>query len=185
NVTATFTFDKVAGGVNVTVNIASGLTEALAINKTAGFEYHVHVSPVGPGNNCTSTGAHLDPLKIGVAKPCDKTNFALCQEGDLAGKHGNLIPDSSSQVGALSLIQYTDAQLTFTGDGAITGRSIVIHNNGTRIACADLVVDGYVAPAPTPLGTGSSTSTTKPNSAAKLVGSTQYYPHTKHDSNAL
>ncbi|KAG0304396.1 hypothetical protein BGZ98_005580 [Dissophora globulifera] len=162
NITATFTFDKVTNGVNITVNVASGLTEAFLVNKALGFDYHVHVYPVGPNNNCTATGAHLDPLKVGVAKPCDPLNLISCQEGDLSGKHGNLLPDISSDVGAIPLMQYIDTQLTFTGDGAITGRSVVIHNNGTRVACANLAVDGYVAPA-TATATATGAATTDPH----------------------
>lgn len=37
-------------------------------------------------------------------------------------------------------LRYIDRQLKFTGDATtILGRSIVIHNNGTRIACANIL----------------------------------------------
>ncbi|KAG0368705.1 hypothetical protein BC939DRAFT_439549 [Gamsiella multidivaricata] len=177
---ATFTFDKVAEGMNITVSVAKGLTTGLLIQTTppqTGFEYHIHDFPVGPNNNCTATGAHLDPAKVGVAKPCDPTDLNTCQTGDLAGKHGPLVPVNNA-TGEIPTINYIDSQLNFTGDGAMVGRSIVIHNNGTRIGCANLVVDGYTVPTTTSsAGAGAGTSTSsptassKPNSAAKLVGS--------------
>ncbi|KAF8933228.1 superoxide dismutase [Dissophora ornata] len=175
NINATFTFDKVATGMNVTVAVTSGLTTTLQI-VPAGFEYHVHVYPVGAGNNCTATGGHLDPAALGtVSYKCDPSNVTTCQAGDLSGKHGNLVAENDNP-GNLPTIQYVDTQLSYTGTGAMVGRSVVIHNNGTRIACADLVVDGYVATnssTSTTSAAGSSATTTvaKPNSAAKLAGS--------------
>ncbi|KAF9122570.1 hypothetical protein BG015_005510, partial [Linnemannia schmuckeri] len=59
-----------------------------------------------------------------------------CQEGDLSGKHGNL---EVTPKGDLQL-KYIDRQLKFTGDATtIIGRSLVIHNNGIRIACANIL----------------------------------------------
>ncbi|KAF9193188.1 hypothetical protein BGZ50_007728 [Haplosporangium sp. Z 11] len=172
NIEATFTFDKVAGGMNISVAVAKGLTSAIQVLPT-GFDYHVHVHPVGPNNNCTATGAHLDPAKVGVAKPCDPTNLTTCQTGDLAGKYGNLMGTAD---GSIPKTTYLDTQLTFTGEGeeAMVGRSIVIHNNGTRIACANIVVDGYNASTPTDGGKtdgGKTEPKTGENSAAKLAGS--------------
>ncbi|KAG0211196.1 hypothetical protein BGX28_008376 [Mortierella sp. GBA30] len=175
NIDATFTFDKVATGMNITVTVNAGLTSTIQ-KLPVGFEYHIHVNPVGPNNDCMATGLHLDPAKVGVSKPCDPANLTSCQTGDLSGKYGNLIGSDS---GAIPTKQYIDTQLTFTGVGenAMVGRSVVIHNNVTRIACANLVVDGYVAPTPsagangttTPSGTGSPSTST--NGAAKLIGS--------------
>ncbi|KAF9985150.1 hypothetical protein BGZ75_003325 [Mortierella antarctica] len=165
---AVFTFDKVAGGMNITVTVNSGLNSTAQI-LPVGFEYHVHVNPVGAGNNCMATGLHLDPAKVGVTKPCDPKNLTSCQTGDLSGKYGNLL---ATETGAIPTKSYLDTQLTFTGEGenAMVGRSVVIHNNVTRVACANLVVDGYTAPAPS--GTGAPQASNKPTSgAAKLVGS--------------
>ncbi|KAF9209914.1 hypothetical protein BGZ49_009840 [Haplosporangium sp. Z 27] len=174
NIDATFTFDAVQGGVNVTVNVASGLTTGFEVNQTAGFEYHIHVLPVGPNNNCTSTGGHLDPLNVGMTTPCDPKNLTSCQEGDLSGKHGNLMAVNNS-TGAIPAFSYVDSQLAFDGPTAasIIGRSVVIHNNGTRVGCANLIVDGY-STANSTNGTSGTTSApaSKPTSGAtKLIGS--------------
>ncbi|KAF9121047.1 hypothetical protein BGW39_010901 [Mortierella sp. 14UC] len=170
DIEATFTFDKVEGGMNITVTGVKGLSFASQVNKTAGYEYHVHVKPVGPGGNCTATGGHLDPANVGPA-PCNPANLTSCQTGDLSGKHGNL---NGTETGAIPTFFYLDTQLSFTtpANGPMVGRSVVIHNNGTRVACGDLIVDGYVAPPAT-----TNDTTTNPsggnsqNGAAKLVGS--------------
>jgi hypothetical protein len=45
--------------------------------------------------------------------------------------------------GVLSSISYVDKQISFSGpETTIVGRSIVIHNNGTRVVCANLNVGG-------------------------------------------
>lgn len=53
-------------------------------------EYHVHDQPVPADGNCTGTKAHLDPYLRGQLIPCDKSDPASCQVGDLSGKHGNI-----------------------------------------------------------------------------------------------
>ncbi|KAG9064289.1 hypothetical protein KI688_003477 [Linnemannia hyalina] len=126
------------GGASVVIDIESGLTPELEIQRGVGLEYHIHVKQVGPNNNCEATGGHLDPdpAKPGVV-PCDPYASDTCQMGDLSvGKHGNL---EVTPKGDLQL-KYIDRQLKFTGDATtIVGRSLVIHNNGTRIACANIL----------------------------------------------
>ena len=147
-----FVFTTDPKGINVTIS-GTGLTIANRILAT-GYDYHVHVKPVTDGN-CTSTGGHLDPANVGVAKPCDPNNLTTCQTGDLAGKHGNFM---GTEDGVVPFTTYIDTQLSFSGDAnnTLVGRSVVIHNNGTRIACADII-------------TADATTTT--SGAAKLVGS--------------
>jgi hypothetical protein len=50
--------------------------------------YHIHVAPVPDDGNCTSTLLHLDPYIRGDATPCDSSQPATCQVGDLSGKYG-------------------------------------------------------------------------------------------------
>lgn len=58
---------------------------------------------------------------------------------DYLGKHGNLKP-SAVPLGAIT---YVDKQLRWEGAATtIVGRSVVAHNNGTRIACANLLPVG-------------------------------------------
>ncbi|KAI7817771.1 hypothetical protein BC939DRAFT_480908 [Gamsiella multidivaricata] len=126
-------------GATVRIHIQSGLTKQFAVLPTVGFEYHIHLEPVGPGGDCAATLGHLDPANVGEGK-CDPAVPEKCQEGDLSGKHGNLLPTKS---GAISTIKYVDHQLAFKGaKTTIAGRSIVIHNNGTRIACANILPVG-------------------------------------------
>ncbi|KAF9896492.1 hypothetical protein BX616_007335 [Lobosporangium transversale] len=175
NIDAIFTFEKVAEGTNVTVDVKSGLTQGLQI-LPAGFEYHIHVKPVGANGDCMATGGHLNPGNAGKY-PCDKTsaNFTACEIGDLSGKHGNLVA-ANNDTGAIPPLSYVDSQLSFSGptESALLGRSVVIHNNGTRIACANLVVEGYTAPeanSTSPTTVGSTPLPTKDSSAVKLVAS--------------
>ncbi|KAF9087270.1 hypothetical protein BGX23_008260 [Mortierella sp. AD031] len=170
-VEAKFTFDKVEGGMNITVSVLKGLTYEALINKTHGYEYHVHVKPVGANGDCMAIGGHLDPASVGPDH-CQPKNLTTCQTGDLSGKYGTL---NGTETGAIPLIHYLDTQLSFTTPegGAMVGRSVVIHNNGTRIACGDLIVDGYTAgnsTKPNGTSTGTTPSTDK-NGAAKLAGS--------------
>ncbi|KAG0296675.1 hypothetical protein BGZ96_008845 [Linnemannia gamsii] len=140
-ISGTFTFSPLpdtqgSGGANVVIDIERGLTPELEIQHMIGFEYHIHVKQVGANNNCEATGGHLDPdpLKPGVV-PCDSSSPDKCQAGDLSGKHGNLEATLTGK-----RLRYIDRQLKFTGDATtILGRSIVIHNNGARIACANIL----------------------------------------------
>lgn len=72
-------------GAKVRIEVDEGLSKSFAISPTKGFEYHVHVSKVGPGNNCMATGGHLDPTNVGAIK-CNPATPAKCQEGDLSGR---------------------------------------------------------------------------------------------------
>ncbi|RAO65579.1 uncharacterized protein BHQ10_001591 [Talaromyces amestolkiae] len=86
------------------------------------FPYHVHLYPVPTSGDCYATGDHLDPYSRGELPPCDPSDPATCQVGDLSGKHG-------SASGNDFFAEYTDRYLStdpisnaFFGD-----RSIVIH----------------------------------------------------------
>ncbi|KAF9197910.1 hypothetical protein BGZ59_005036, partial [Podila verticillata] len=99
-------------GANVSIEVQEGLSKSFALSLTKGFEYHVHVSPVGPNNNCTATGGHLDPANVGTTK-CISATPTKCQEGDLSGKHGEL---KATDGGAIPKVEYVDQQLRFDGE---------------------------------------------------------------------
>ncbi|KAF9912389.1 hypothetical protein EC991_011081 [Linnemannia zychae] len=123
------------GGAQVWIEVKSGLTKKFAVSPTGGFEYHIHVNQVGPGNDCMATGGHLDPTNVGAAK-CLAVKPDKCQEGDLSGKHGEL---KATDSGAIPPISYNDKYIHFSGEAAtIAKRSVVIHNNGTRVACGNI-----------------------------------------------
>ncbi|KAK3835283.1 MAG: superoxide dismutase [Linnemannia elongata] len=161
------------GGANVVIAIESGLTRELEIQRGVGFEYHIHVKQVGANNNCEATGGHLDPdpAKPGVV-PCDPSAPDKCQVGDLSGKHGNL---EVTPKGDLQL-RYIDAQLKFTGDATtILGRSLVIHNNGARIACANILPASQTTsanglPMPLPSASQQDSSTNSSRGASGSAG---------------
>ncbi|KAF9315567.1 hypothetical protein BG003_002880 [Podila horticola] len=136
-VQAYFKFTPLGPGIpGAQVEIA-GAIKVQAVKPT-GFEYHIHEKPVGPNNDCMATGGHLDPAKFGDGH-CNPATPDMCQEGDLSGKHGNLEPS----VVPLSAIKYVDKYLLWEGIATtIVGRSVVVHNNGTRIACGDLLPVG-------------------------------------------
>ncbi|KAF9357862.1 hypothetical protein BGX26_002958 [Mortierella sp. AD094] len=137
---ASFVFKPTSGaGAQVTIDVQKGLSKSFAVSPTGGFEYHIHVKPVGANNDCMATGGHLDPANVGAAK-CNPAKADKCQEGDLSGKHGELKATESGQILTFS---YVDHQLQFSGDATtIAGRSVVIHNNGTRVACGDILPVG-------------------------------------------
>ncbi|KAG0225885.1 superoxide dismutase [Mortierella sp. GBAus27b] len=139
DIQANFVFAPVsAGGVGaqVLVDVQKGLSKSFAVAPSGGFEYHIHVKPVGPNNDCMATGGHLDPANVGATAVCNPAKSEKCQEGDLSGKHGNL---NATESGAIPIVSYVDHHLQFSGDtSTIRGRSVVIHNNGTRVACGNI-----------------------------------------------
>ncbi|KUL91317.1 hypothetical protein ZTR_01632 [Talaromyces verruculosus] len=87
------------------------------------FPYHVHVSPVPTNGDCTAAGEHLDPYNRGEQPPCDASDPATCQVGDLSSKHG-------SASGTSFFAEYTDFYLsTDPSSNAFVGdKSVVIHD---------------------------------------------------------
>ncbi|KAF9332178.1 hypothetical protein BG006_004943 [Podila minutissima] len=137
-VQACFKFTPLGPNIPGALVEITGVIKAQAVKPNEGFEYHIHEKPVGPNNDCMATSGHLDPLKFGNGR-CNPATPDKCQEGDLSGKHGNLKP-SAVPVGAIT---YVDKYLRWEGAATtIVGRSVVVHNNGTRIACGDLLPVG-------------------------------------------
>jgi Cu/Zn superoxide dismutase len=97
------------------------------------FSYHIHERPVGADKNCTSIGGHFNPY--GAFGDCeDLGNDALCEIGDLSGKHG-LINTTCFE------LFYVDPYLSLNPGSAqfIGGKSISIHlDNGEILACATI-----------------------------------------------
>ena len=88
--------------------------------------------------NCTSTKAHFDDRGIKDDYVCDPAHPALCQLGDLSGKHGAIkLANGHTAVN----LHYVDPYLSTTpGNSAYIGdRSIVIHKKSDkkRLACAN------------------------------------------------
>jgi len=130
------------------------------------FSYHLHVEPCEPsGGNCTATLAHVDPFKRGEEPPCDPSQPALCQTGDLAGKYGKITSDPFTA-------SYVDPYSSITkeiGGSFLGNRSFVFHfANKTRITCADFKL---VASNSTTLPTGSAYPTTSPTTVPIAAGS--------------
>lgn len=124
-----------APGVMVQVDL-HGLPDAAAYGP---FPYHVHTLAVPADGNCTATMGHLDPTNRGEYYPCDSSDSASCQVGDLSGKNGKIMTSGDFSA------SYSDAYLsTRTGDPSFVGdKSIVIHSgNTTRITCANFVMMG-------------------------------------------
>ncbi|KAI9664427.1 MAG: hypothetical protein M1829_005820 [Trizodia sp. TS-e1964] len=124
------------------------------------FLYHLHAAPVPADGNCTGTLAHLDPYIRGdtPTTPCDPSQPATCQVGDLSGKYGKISSDPFSA----SYVDYYAS--TQPGLGSFFGnRSIVFHYaNTTRITCANFTLASppistttQYAPYPTVYSTGS------------------------------
>ncbi|KAF9132175.1 hypothetical protein BGW39_000682 [Mortierella sp. 14UC] len=158
------------GGAQVWIEVKGGLTKKFAVSPTGGFEYHIHVKPVGSNNDCMATGGHLDPTNVGAAK-CLPAKPDGCQEGDLSGKHGEL---KATDSGAIAPISYNDKYIHFSGETTtIAGRSVVIHNNGTRVACANIYPFGQsTSPSPSAAEDASNSQVNASHSSAGRVVAT-------------
>merc|ERR1719498_1497768 len=80
------------------------------------------------------TGGHWDPTGKGSVTPydCSTTAKELCEVGDLSGKYGNIMLDSSGK-GTFSVL----ASGMTTAD--LQNRAIVFHCGSPRVACAALL----------------------------------------------
>lgn len=100
------------------------------------FLYHIHEAAVPSNGSCAATLAHFNPNN-GNATACpSQGNNALCELGDLSGKHGKI--DSTE-----ADLSYVDPYLSLNSDNAYYfadgKRSITIHfANTSRIACANI-----------------------------------------------
>ncbi|CRG84960.1 hypothetical protein PISL3812_02125 [Talaromyces islandicus] len=104
------------------------------------FPYHVHINKVPSDGNCTATGSHLDPYNRTEVPPCNSSQPATCQVGDLSGKHG-----AATLASGLNdfYSEYTDYYLSDRPESIsfIGNRSIVVHAaNGTRLNCGNFVL---------------------------------------------
>ena len=113
DINGSVTLTQGLGGGAVTIKVAlSGLDPA-----QGPFPWHVHTLPVTAAGGCAGTGGHY--------------NFTA-GEGELSIRHGDL-PNTSSVHKT-----YTDTFLSLSGEGSVLGRSIVLHNDTSMIACATL-----------------------------------------------
>lgn len=141
------------GGTGVTFNVNFYGFPSAALGP---FLYHIHDQPVPADGNCTGTLAHLDPYIRGEIPPCDPSQPATCQVGDLAGKHGNITTDPFTA-------SYVDPYVSSRpGVGSFFGnRSIVVHTSKTtRLTCASFVLSSN--------GTGNATNATVPSSPSPV-----------------
>ncbi|KAI9933690.1 hypothetical protein ASPWEDRAFT_104112 [Aspergillus wentii DTO 134E9] len=106
-------------------------------NVSGPYPYHIHVSPVSQ-ENCTTTGAHLDPYIRGETPPCDPNHPNTCQVGDLSGKHSPIYVAPNEPFA----VEYTDLFLSLDkkNPAYIGNRSIVVHApNSSRLNCGNFV----------------------------------------------
>jgi len=140
-------------GVMFTVNFTGFPSEA----EYGPFVYHIHGLPVPADGNCTATMGHLDPTDRGEYYPCDNTQPASCQAGDLAGKHGNITGTSFTGSFLDLYLSATPGSPYYFGD-----KSIVIHSmNTTRLTCANFAMMASNSSA-TGTGTSMPSPTTSP-----------------------
>lgn len=134
-------------GVQITINL-SGLPSQSMYGP---FPYHIHNMMVPADGNCTSTLGHFDPTNAGEYYTCNTNATQNCQVGDLAGKHGKIMTDSTFTASYVDMYLSTDPNSPdFFG-----AKSIVIHTkNTTRITCANFMQMGMGASS-----SGSSTAT--------------------------
>jgi Cu/Zn superoxide dismutase len=135
------------------------------------FMYHIHEKPVPANGNCTAAGAHQDPYKRGETPPCDPTQKANCQSGDLSGKYGTINGTAFSAAYHDLFTSTNPANAAYFGN-----LSVVVHlANKTRIGCANFVTiaTGFEPPAP-PVSSpphANGTATAGPTSPGSTHGS--------------
>ncbi|KAK6500208.1 hypothetical protein TWF481_010557 [Arthrobotrys musiformis] len=155
---ARFNFTGTEDGVGILIQACF---TGISSSQPGPYPYHVHDFVVGPNENCTATGAHLDPYLRGEVTACDAEAPETCQVGDLSGKHGKAPLEASTGTWCTS---YVDKYLSLDSeDVAFIGnsRSIVVHNvNKTRIGCGNilLVSEDFASPKSYPSSNATTTS---------------------------
>lgn len=129
---------------------------------TATPEYHVHTERVPEDGNCTTTLGHLDPYNRTEIPPCNSTEPATCQLGDLSGKHGDIVVVADAN--ATWRAGYIDYYLsTDPASNAFFGNlSVVVHSaNSTRLNCGNFDFKNATEPlaAPNPVASDSTPPT--------------------------
>jgi len=167
------------GGVLMTVNLNGGAAGDIPGGP---FKYHIHQYAVPSNGSCDATGAHLDPTNRGETPPCDASQPATCQVGDLSGKHKvcENLPGCTKN--------FTDAYLSLTpGNAAYIGdKSFVIHfANETRLACANFVTSSnFTATASGPVSTAAATSPSRTFTSTSLTSTVTTTSSTSASSGA-
>lgn len=98
------------------------------------FYYHIHENLVN-ADFCEDAGGHFDPYH-GLSQCPEQGDDAVCQVGDLSGKHG-WVNTTCYQT------EYTDPFLSLNvkDPAYVVGKSLVLHlADQTRIACANIKV---------------------------------------------
>lgn len=132
-----------ANTVAIDVQATTGLTPSMGP-----YTYHIHLAPVNNAS-CATTLGHWNPTGVNytVAAGVSGT-LSSFEAGDLSGKFGK-IPGSAD--GSFSKATYMDPTIAISGMNSITGKSVTVHNvNGTRIACANIMMDSVSSPPATP-----------------------------------
>ncbi|TPX41762.1 hypothetical protein SeMB42_g05423 [Synchytrium endobioticum] len=125
-------FSQSAFGANSATRVTVNLTSPQPSQR---YLYHVHEWAV-PGGNCRGTGDHWNPYSVNYTTDgkCDPADETTCQAGDLCGKMGTMIPDSTGRFVATRLDNTLQVE-------SILGRSITVHLDDaarTPIACATI-----------------------------------------------
>ncbi|KAK6358926.1 hypothetical protein TWF696_000100 [Orbilia brochopaga] len=128
-------FTGTSDGVGVLV---TACFKGINASQPGPYPYHIHDFVVGPNENCTATGGHLDPYMRMDLPACDSAAPETCQVGDLSGKHGKVpvgVDDYCTSY-VDNYLSLDPSNVGFIGNS----RSIVIHNvNLTRIGCGNIV----------------------------------------------
>lgn len=100
------------------------------------FLYHIHEAAVPSNGSCAATLAHFNP-NHGNATACpSQGNNALCEAGDLSGKHGKIDSTEAKLSYVEPFISLNSKSPYYFADGK---RSITVHfANTSRIACANI-----------------------------------------------
>ncbi|XP_011270085.1 hypothetical protein CAOG_08503, partial [Capsaspora owczarzaki ATCC 30864] len=143
-------------------------------NVVAPLDWSINAFPVEQGCAALSVGSMFSSGSIvngarrdlafdpnaPICSASSPFRFASCVEGNLSGKHGTIMPDSTT---------FADNNLQLFGRWSVSGRSIVLRNNQTgQYACATLSITSVptitaIARFSSPVVTGTITLTQEAN----------------------
>ncbi|ESO99012.1 hypothetical protein LOTGIDRAFT_238948 [Lottia gigantea] len=137
-----FMQDKVLDGSDTSIFV--GLNSADGTVTSSKYDWQIHENMVGEDKlqsdvtqRCMSAG-NVYHSYTGEASSlqCSASNQIGCKNGDMTKKHGQVTVRASDNTEAEHL--FTDSNIALSGPNNLVGKSVVLLDGTTRIACANI-----------------------------------------------